>query len=199
MKLTSDEKSFLIDGERRFPSCGEIHYARAPRAEWAGIHDRSMECGINTVATYVFWNKHEPEVEKYFKHLAAEVRPRLQRLDASSVGFPGNHAFDRNTMKPMKPNPPIGRVVNHDASPLSLVQNKQGGSPMRSKRAIPAMALAAKMIDLDEGARTFSKSSLSTARILLVQANNLNEDFKGLLNNNLLDSQQPCQQSILTK
>jgi beta-galactosidase len=65
MKLTFDEKSFVLDGERRFLSCGEIHYARAPRAEWAGILDRSMECGINTVATYVFWNNHEPERDVY--------------------------------------------------------------------------------------------------------------------------------------
>jgi beta-galactosidase len=65
MSLTFDESSFKLDGERRFLSCGEIHYARAPRADWTRILDRSVECGINTVASYVFWNHHEPQRDVY--------------------------------------------------------------------------------------------------------------------------------------
>ena len=63
--LTYDAHSLMTDGRRRFMICGEIHYARAPRAEWAGILDRSTACGINTVATYVFWNLHEPRRDVY--------------------------------------------------------------------------------------------------------------------------------------
>lgn len=64
-KISYDACSFLIDGRRQFLVCGEIHYARAPRAEWAGILDRSLECGINTIATYIFWNNHEPQRDVY--------------------------------------------------------------------------------------------------------------------------------------
>ena len=63
--LTHDQHSFLGDGRRQFLICGEIHYARAPRAEWDGILDRSLECGINTIASYVFWNWHEPQRDVY--------------------------------------------------------------------------------------------------------------------------------------
>ncbi len=63
--MTWDSRSFLLEGRRQFLVCGEVHYARAPRAEWAGILDRSLECGINTIATYIFWNNHEPQRDVY--------------------------------------------------------------------------------------------------------------------------------------
>ena len=38
---------------------GEIHFSRLPRERWKETLLKMRECGINTVATYVFWNYHE--------------------------------------------------------------------------------------------------------------------------------------------
>jgi beta-galactosidase len=51
--FTLDDKPFKI-------LSGELHYARIPREYW---HDRlkmARAMGLNTIATYVFWNVHEP-------------------------------------------------------------------------------------------------------------------------------------------
>lgn len=56
-----DPRSFIIRGRRELLISGEIHYARSPRAQWPAILDRTVACGLNGVASYVFWNWHEPE------------------------------------------------------------------------------------------------------------------------------------------
>ena len=38
---------------------GEMHFSRTPRARWRETILKMRDCGINTVATYVFWNYHE--------------------------------------------------------------------------------------------------------------------------------------------
>lgn len=60
-----DHRSFIIRGRRQLLISGEIHYARSPREEWPALLDRSRECGLNTIATYVFWNWHEPERDRF--------------------------------------------------------------------------------------------------------------------------------------
>ncbi len=40
---------------------GEVDYARIPRARWRYAMRMARAMGLNTVATYVFWNLHEPE------------------------------------------------------------------------------------------------------------------------------------------
>lgn len=60
-----DPRSFVIHGRRRLLISGEVHYARSPRAEWPALLDRSRACGLNTIATYVFWNWHEPERDRF--------------------------------------------------------------------------------------------------------------------------------------
>ena len=39
---------------------GEIHYARIPREYWRARMEMAKAMGLNTIATYVFWNVHEP-------------------------------------------------------------------------------------------------------------------------------------------
>ena len=58
--VTFDERSVLVGGHRILISCGEIHYPRSTRAMWPVILERSQALGLNTIATYVFWNIHEP-------------------------------------------------------------------------------------------------------------------------------------------
>ncbi len=54
-----------IGARRQLLISGEIHYARSPRAQWPALLDRSQACGLNTIASYVFWNWHEPERDRF--------------------------------------------------------------------------------------------------------------------------------------
>jgi beta-galactosidase len=44
---------------------GEIHYARIPREYWRQRMEMAKAMGLNTIATYVFWNVHEPRPGLY--------------------------------------------------------------------------------------------------------------------------------------
>ncbi|GAA2149183.1 beta-galactosidase [Glycomyces algeriensis] len=50
-------------GEPWFPVSGELHYSRVPREAWRRRLRAMRNGGVNTVATYVFWNHHQPERE----------------------------------------------------------------------------------------------------------------------------------------
>lgn len=50
-----------VDGRPAIPDSGEVHYSRVPRAEWEERLRLMRAGGITVVATYVFWNHHEPE------------------------------------------------------------------------------------------------------------------------------------------
>lgn len=50
--LTRNDKPFFLIS-------GEFHYARFPAAEWSQEFQKIKAGGINTVASYVFWNYHE--------------------------------------------------------------------------------------------------------------------------------------------
>jgi beta-galactosidase len=53
------EKDFLLNGEPFNIYCGEIHYARVPRAYWKHRLEMVRATGMNTVCVYLFWNFHE--------------------------------------------------------------------------------------------------------------------------------------------
>ena len=48
------------DGEPWFPVTGEIHYSRLPRERWSQVLGHAKAGGLDSVATYVFWQAHEP-------------------------------------------------------------------------------------------------------------------------------------------
>jgi len=52
---------FLLDGKPFQILSGEMHYARIPRAYWRARMKMAKAMGLNTIATYVFWNVHEPQ------------------------------------------------------------------------------------------------------------------------------------------
>jgi beta-galactosidase len=76
--FTIDEEHFVLDGKPFKILSGELHYARIPREYWRLRLRMAKAMGLNTVASYVFWNVHEPEPGVYnFKgnaDLAAFVR-----------------------------------------------------------------------------------------------------------------------------
>jgi beta-galactosidase len=51
---------FALDGKPFKLLSGELHYARIPREYWHARLKMAKAMGLNTVATYVFWNIHEP-------------------------------------------------------------------------------------------------------------------------------------------
>jgi len=56
---------FLLDGKPFQIISGEMHYARIPREYWRARLKMARAMGLNTVATYVFWNIHEPEAGRF--------------------------------------------------------------------------------------------------------------------------------------
>ena len=49
---------FLLDGKPFQIRSGEMHYARIPRPYWRDRLKKLKAMGLNTVATYMFWNFH---------------------------------------------------------------------------------------------------------------------------------------------
>lgn len=50
---------FTRDGKPFVPIAGELHFSRCPQESWERELLKMMDCGINVVSTYVFWNYHE--------------------------------------------------------------------------------------------------------------------------------------------
>lgn len=59
--LSVNNYYFKLNGEPFFPINGEFQYARYPHEYWEEAIRKLKAGGINLIATYVFWNMHEPE------------------------------------------------------------------------------------------------------------------------------------------
>ena len=51
--------NFFYDGKPIQIHSGEMHFARVPKAYWKQRLEMIKAMGLNTVATYVFWNYQE--------------------------------------------------------------------------------------------------------------------------------------------
>lgn len=56
---------FFRNGKATPVLSGEMHYSRIPHQYWRHRLQMMKGMGLNTVATYVFWNLHEPEPGKW--------------------------------------------------------------------------------------------------------------------------------------
>jgi beta-galactosidase len=56
---------FTLDGKPFKVLSGELHYSRIPREYWHARLKMAKAMGLNTMATYVFWNVHEPSPGRY--------------------------------------------------------------------------------------------------------------------------------------
>jgi beta-galactosidase len=63
--FTLGDTDFLLDGKPLQMISGEMHYTRIPREYWRERMKMAKAMGLNTIATYVFWNVHEPMPGKY--------------------------------------------------------------------------------------------------------------------------------------
>jgi len=57
--FTIADGNFLYDGKPVQIHSGEMHFARIPAPYWRHRLKMMKAMGLNTVATYVFWNYHE--------------------------------------------------------------------------------------------------------------------------------------------
>ncbi len=67
------DSTFLLDGKPFQIISGEMHYARIPPEYWRDRLMKARSMGLNTVATYVFWNIHEPRPGRFVFDGAADV------------------------------------------------------------------------------------------------------------------------------
>jgi beta-galactosidase len=56
---------FTLDGKPFKVLSGELHYSRIPRKYWHARLKMARAMGLNTIATYVFWDLHEPRPGVY--------------------------------------------------------------------------------------------------------------------------------------
>ncbi len=63
--FTIEHGKFYLDGKPFQIISGEMHYERIPQAYWLARLKMAKAMGLNTVATYVFWNIHEPRPGQY--------------------------------------------------------------------------------------------------------------------------------------
>ncbi|WP_439698305.1 beta-galactosidase [Mucilaginibacter sp. AW1-7] len=58
-------ESFILNGKPFVIRCGEMHYARIPRAYWRHRLKMAKAVGLNAVCAYLFWNFQETESGKF--------------------------------------------------------------------------------------------------------------------------------------
>jgi hypothetical protein len=64
-EILINNQYMTIGGKPLIPVMGEFHYSRYPREQWKDVILKMKACGINIIATYVFWIHHE-EIEGQF-------------------------------------------------------------------------------------------------------------------------------------
>ena len=63
--FTLGDTAFMLDGKPFQMISGEMHYPRVPREAWRARMKMAKAMGLNTIGTYVFWNLHEPQKNKF--------------------------------------------------------------------------------------------------------------------------------------
>ena len=59
------ETHFLLNGKPFLIRCGEMHFARIPKAYWRHRLQMARAMGLNAVCAYLFWNLHEKEKDQF--------------------------------------------------------------------------------------------------------------------------------------
>ena len=60
-KYSMNGVSLLKNEKAIFPMMGEFHFSRCPEKEWEDEIRKMKACGMDIIATYVFWIHHEEE------------------------------------------------------------------------------------------------------------------------------------------
>ena len=86
VEYTYNQQYLIRDGKPWLPMMGEFHYARYPQSEWKGELEKMKACGVDIVATYVFWIHHE-EQEGQFDFSGCRDLGRFVKV-CQEVGLP---------------------------------------------------------------------------------------------------------------
>ncbi|XP_078432092.1 beta-galactosidase-like [Wolffia australiana] len=65
-RVTYDQRSIVINGQRRILISGSIHYPRSTPEMWPDLIQKAKDGGLDAIQTYVFWNGHEPSPGQYY-------------------------------------------------------------------------------------------------------------------------------------
>jgi beta-galactosidase len=76
---------FLLRGKPFQVISGEMHYARIPREYWTHRIRMAKAMGVNTIATYVFWNLHEPRPGEYEFSGNADIAAFIRAVQAEGL------------------------------------------------------------------------------------------------------------------
>ncbi|KAM7260316.1 hypothetical protein ACFE04_016057 [Oxalis oulophora] len=60
-----DSHGIQINGSTKLILSGSIHYPRSTVEMWPELIRRAKEGGLNTIETYIFWDRHEPRRREY--------------------------------------------------------------------------------------------------------------------------------------
>lgn len=80
-----DTSGFYLNGKPFQIWSGEMHFQRIPRLYWRDRLMKAKAMGLNTVATYVFWNALEPQHGKWNFQEQNDLRAFIQ--EAKGVGL----------------------------------------------------------------------------------------------------------------
>lgn len=75
--FTFSGKDFLLNGKKFNIYSGAIHYFRIVPESWKDRLKKLKDCGFNTVETYVPWNLHEPEPNRFVFDGIADIEKFL--------------------------------------------------------------------------------------------------------------------------
>ncbi|KAL5697623.1 Beta-galactosidase 7 [Ranunculus cassubicifolius] len=64
-QVSYDSGNLLIDGVPKIILSGSIHYPRSTVQMWPDLIQKAKEGGLDTIETYVFWDRHEPHRREY--------------------------------------------------------------------------------------------------------------------------------------
>ncbi|KAF9613027.1 hypothetical protein IFM89_005461 [Coptis chinensis] len=64
-EVTYDGGNLLIDGVPKVILSGSIHYPRSTVQMWPDLIQKAKAGGLDTIETYVFWDRHEPNRRQY--------------------------------------------------------------------------------------------------------------------------------------
>jgi len=67
------KNSFLLNGKTFLIRSGEMHFERIPREYWQHRLQMAKAMGLNTISTYLFWNKIEPKENEFDKQCIKDM------------------------------------------------------------------------------------------------------------------------------
>ncbi len=83
--LTANNQTLLLDGQPWLPVMGEYHYSRAPASQWDTQLRLMKAAGIDIVASYVFWNHHQPQPGAFNWQGNRDLRRFVQLAQAAGL------------------------------------------------------------------------------------------------------------------